>query len=224
MKIQKIALLLFSLLFSFGSVAGCAQSPDRLITPSPVITTPIVRTIASTETMLPTSTLTPAPTRTAKALSTATIVPTLPTSTPTVIPTLLAEDARQRLLDLLANNGECRLPCLWGITPGKSIYLEARSILVPLSSIAEIKHFTAASPANISPLHAEDITLLYVEDNSHVNPSVVNRLNTFVGYFFGTDGIVSNIGFVALEEEVTFDANGNWTTKRPILIFKLIKI
>ncbi len=57
----------------------------------------------------PTPTLTPVPTQTPA-----------PSETPTVIPTLSVEDARLRLLDLLAGNGHCRLPCLWGITPGES--------------------------------------------------------------------------------------------------------
>jgi hypothetical protein len=125
-----------------------------------------------------------------------------------VIPTLSAENARLRLLDLLANNGECKLPCLWGITPGKSSYREARSILIPLSGIAETAFFDPKSPDSISPL--------YTENNLHLSTNVVDRLSTSVGYLYGADQIVSRIGFEALEEEVTFDSKGNWTEKRPI--------
>jgi hypothetical protein len=77
-------------------------------------------------TTTPTITLTPSPTFTP-----------IPSATPTLIPTLTVEDARAKLLDLLATNGNCNLPCLWGITPGESTPQEARAILIPLSSISD---------------------------------------------------------------------------------------
>lgn len=204
MKIQ-FAFLLLSLLFLIVIFTGCVQSPEKLATPSPVTTNFPVPSNPPTETMQPTLTLSPASTNTIKPLSIPTVVPTLPTFTPTFISTLSVEDARQRLLDLLANNGGCQLPCLWGITPGKSSYLEAHSIMISLSGIAETVH-----PDSISPLYVD------VEDNSHPNKRVVDRLNTKLGDDYGTDGIISSISFGALQEEVTFDANGNWTEKRPI--------
>lgn len=48
------------------------------------------------------------------------------TATPTIAltstpqPTLTVDEARALLLDLLHDNGGCRLPCLWGLTPGKT--------------------------------------------------------------------------------------------------------
>ena len=59
------------------------------------------------------------------------------TERPTEIPTLANEDAQQKLLDLLANNGNCRLPCLWGITPGKSKSKDSNIILEPLGGISD---------------------------------------------------------------------------------------
>jgi hypothetical protein len=35
-----------------------------------------------------------------------------------MIPTLSADEARMVMLDWLQNNGGCRLPCIWGLTPG----------------------------------------------------------------------------------------------------------
>ncbi|HZU87125.1 MAG TPA: hypothetical protein VFF78_06555, partial [Anaerolineaceae bacterium] len=57
------------------------------------------------------------------------------------IPTLAVEDARARLTDLLANNGVCQLPCLWGITPGTTTNQEAATILAPLSSLSNFAVF-----------------------------------------------------------------------------------
>jgi hypothetical protein len=118
-----------------------------------------------------------------------------PSSIPTTVPTLPVEDARKRLLDLLASNGDCRLPCLWGITPGKSSYLEARSILLPLSSVAETVYFDYTS----SPV--DDISPLYVEGDL--------RLHTRVAYVYGNDRIVNYIIFRALEERLGNDEYGN---------------
>jgi hypothetical protein len=44
----------------------------------------------------------------------------LPKATPTLtmIPTLSPADAEAQVLALLKNNGGCRLPCFWGLTPG----------------------------------------------------------------------------------------------------------
>jgi hypothetical protein len=114
------------------------------------------------------------------------------------VPTLPAEDARQRLLTLLANNNGCRLPCLWGIIPGKSSYLDARSILLPLRGIAATAYFDFTS----YPI--DDISPLYVESDL--------RLNTRVAYVYGNDGVVSYIIFRALEEQLSKDEYGNQLT------------
>lgn len=170
MKIQKVYQW-FSLLLFVTMVTGCAQSTESTITSSP--TAPALLVSASpTETMPPTLTPTAASTPT-------------PTFTPTTVPTLPAEDARKRLLDLLASNGDCRLPCLWGITPGKSNNQEARNILMPLSSVAEIADFDPSYPE-------DEISPLYVEGNL--------RLNTHVVSYYGDDGIVSRVSFRVLEE------------------------
>lgn len=55
-----------------------------------------------------------------------TLEPTL-----TAIPkaTLVPEEARKLVQELLENNGGCKLPCWWGITPGKTTWAEARIFL-----------------------------------------------------------------------------------------------
>jgi hypothetical protein len=93
----------------------------------------------------------------------ATLVPTsTPTisPTPTVFPTLSAEEARIRLLALLANNGNCHLPCLWGLTPGKSSSRDAQAILVPISTLSG---FTSFKPGigSISPEYTDDNINIY---------------------------------------------------------------
>jgi len=59
-----------------------------------------------------------------------TLEPTL-----TAIPkaTLIPEEARKLVQELLENNGRCELPCWWGIIPGKTTWAEARSFLESFS-------------------------------------------------------------------------------------------
>jgi len=71
----------------------------------------------STET--PTASQIPARTQTRVPTITSTIT-TPPTIVWTPLPTLTAEKAEMRVLDLLNNNAGCHLPCWWGITPGET--------------------------------------------------------------------------------------------------------
>lgn len=175
MKIQKVSQCL-SLLLLIVMLTGCGQPEESVTTASPSVP---VTTASATETHQPT--LTPTVTR----------KPT-PSSTHTAVPTLLVEDARQRLLELLANNGGCQLPCLWGIMPGITTNGDARNTLMPLSSIA-VPETTYFGSLHGVPVGA--ITSLYVEGELHLNASI--------GYDVFDDGdTVRSIGFRVLEESL----------------------
>jgi hypothetical protein len=85
------------------------------------------------------------------------------------------EDARLRLLDLLANNGNCRLPCVWGITPGKSSFLEARTILMPLSGLSPQTYLSISSSGGISPSYDEGDLSIYTSLFFHTDTDDVIR-------------------------------------------------
>jgi len=177
-------------------VTGCAQSTGSTITSS--ATAPVLLASASpTETMPPT--ITPTTTGT----------PT-PTFTPTTILTLPAEDARNRLLELLANNGDCRLPCLWGVTPGQSNYQEARTILMPLSSIADNIYF---DQPKVNGILLGAISPFYVEGDLDLNTRVAS-------YYYNDNSFVSRIAFRVQEEKVVPDprdpSGKSWLSKTPI--------
>lgn len=188
MKIQKVSRW-FSLLFFMTMFAGCSSLPEGVATPSLVTSTFPVSRISPTETVTPT--FTPTATGTSTPLSTLTAAPTLP-----------VEDARKRLLDLLANNGDCHLPCLWGIAPGKSTYQEAQSILFPLSSISELAGFNPKGGA-VFPTYPD----------GHLTFNAIVGFNVDI---FSNNQIVSRVGFRVWEEKVVTDANGNWISKTPI--------
>jgi hypothetical protein len=96
---------------------------------------------SGTERSIPDITSTPIPTATEDKLKsrfttptlvfeTATVTPT-PNSTPTlaateVRPTLTISDSLTNILSLMENNGDCELPCVWGIEPGKTKLDDAR--------------------------------------------------------------------------------------------------
>jgi len=144
MKTQKFICLVILLVIGVNAI-GCAKPVGTTITGSREETSNLPATSAflpTTPTILssatPTFTLSPVPTLT--PLATHTAKPS-PSTTSMVIPALPIEDARLRLLDLLSNNGGCRLPCLWGITPGESTVQDSWAILAPLSSISDLSVF-----------------------------------------------------------------------------------
>src|SRR6476661_5599512 len=92
-----LGLILLTLLF-----LGCTQSTENATTPplETLLVTPNTGTSVPSLTPLPTDAPAPPPTSTA-------------------IPTLPVEEARTKLLQLLLDNGSCRLPCLWDLARGK---------------------------------------------------------------------------------------------------------
>ena len=98
-------------------------------------------------------------------------------NTPAPIATLPADRARIQLLALLTNNGDCRLPCLWGITPGRSTAQEAEAILAPLANLADHAKFTPVS-GTISLVDVQDdliidTTVSFLADPQTASVSVV---------------------------------------------------
>ncbi|MBN8657276.1 MAG: hypothetical protein J0M11_16210 [Anaerolineae bacterium] len=84
----------------------------------------------STQPASPAQTGTPAITPTATHTPTATITP---------LPTLLIDDQESYVKEFLEGNTDCRLPCWWGITPGKTSWQDSETLLRHLG--ATIKQF-----------------------------------------------------------------------------------
>lgn len=104
------------------SLSGATCSPTNTLTVIPIPTeTGTLQTITTSQTVMPSiQTLThapiPSPTLTQRPLN------------PTSQNILSADEAKSLLLDLLQSNGNCVLPCLWGITPSE----KASNALDPL--------------------------------------------------------------------------------------------
>jgi hypothetical protein len=165
-------LLRFFILFCI-SIVGCTNTNN---------TPPVVS--FSTQTSIPITETPISPTQTITSIS-----------TPTIIPTLSVDDARKRLLDLLVNNGGCRLPCLWGITPGSSTYQDAQNILAPLGSISPtILTMLSSNPSSISPE--------YTEGDSEIDTDFI--------FLYGDEGIISRIAFHMQELKRVAAPDGGW--------------
>lgn len=118
-------------------------------------------------------------------------IPTIiSTNTVTIIPTLPEDEARTQLLGLLANNGNCRLPCLWGITPGKSKSIEAQEILTAFNSISVLTNF-GSDGGSITTWYTEDSLILSSTVGFNSENSIVRYL-TFRGeeYKETADGLL----------------------------------
>ena len=121
MRIRIVLLLLLLIL-----VASCS-SPTIVIPTTTYISTP-KSTLLKTIPVTSTHTFTPSPTN----LPTLTYTSTpLPTWTP--LSTLEPSAALSFVIDLLQDNAGCKLPCWWGITPGKTTWVEAQHFLESFS-------------------------------------------------------------------------------------------
>ncbi len=72
-------------------------------------------------------------TATVEIISTQTSSPTAPVA----LPTLSEAEVKVNALNLLENNGDCRLPCIWGLTPGITTTAERQNILAMYGTLSD---------------------------------------------------------------------------------------
>lgn len=109
--------------FFVSILIGCSKPTESIPTLTPTL---VSKTIAPTLT----------------ATQTPTVMPTTtpePTPTKTLTPTPLSNEQVQAWISsLVENNGGCKLPCWWGITPGQTTWDEAEAFLKPYSSQIDV--------------------------------------------------------------------------------------
>ena len=66
------------------------------------------------------------------------VVPTY-TPFPSPNPTLAASEALAFIRQMQVNNGGCKLPCWWGITPGETTWEEAKQVFAPLRGYSGVR-------------------------------------------------------------------------------------
>ena len=123
----------------------------------------------------PTEPISPTPSPTQIILSTSTPSPTL---SPTPLPTLPLDQIVGNVVGLLKTNAGCQFPCIWGITPGVTSWVEAEQQLQQ----AGIK--TALDHHGTSLIHYDTLLI----------PSTTTATSIFTNVeFTEQDGVVSSI-------------------------------
>jgi hypothetical protein len=97
-------------------------------------------------------------------------VPILPvTPSATSYPMLSRDEAKPRIIELLQTNAGCRLPCWWGIVPGKTRWEEVHAFLSPMLTAESVTNDYLSFIDPASSWDAEDPMLpnleMYVRDS-----------------------------------------------------------
>ncbi len=216
-------------------VVGCG----RVATPPPSLmentavaatSTPTL-TLITTPTWEPlfTSSPQPTPTRTPTLIPSPSVEPTLsllPGSiNDTPIPATVMPDATAEalIMDLLANNAGCPLPCWWGIVPGETTWAEAYTLLTSLG--ARISSFGEGHAVTVSRIpsqpgsEATDLSQGYWTNGDIVQLIVVlgiDHIANIQAYYLGQ--ILRDYG---LPSEVWINANTRDMDTRP---FRLLVV
>jgi hypothetical protein len=142
-------------------LTGCTPTAASSPTPRPSDSPKPTDTATPTATLTATPTAIPEPTATA----TNTPAPTLTrTPEPKPQPSVLSKQAAATAIySLYETNGDCRLPCFWGITPGVTTWADAEQILVPLRATimteGSEKHLSLDQSIYISDINQLDFTI-----------------------------------------------------------------
>ena len=94
--------------------------------------------------------------------------------------TLTTDESKKLVRDLLENNAGCRLPCWWGITPGKTRWGEARPILEKVSLfISESESVETFSTDLQVQLPYPYTFAKYMEHSYHVENGIVDYIDVY---------------------------------------------
>jgi hypothetical protein len=168
---------------TFLLASSCSISQQQLPVPTsgespiPDTATPTFFQPSSTTTITPTV----EPTRTP------TITPTFLIPTWTPLPTLFPDAARSMVTELLNSNGGCRLPCWWGIEPGKTSWVEARHFLQQFAiAIGGIQgesenewYITVKVPPPYHQIDTDWIGITYIDQNYYVNDGIIEAIEPY---------------------------------------------
>lgn len=144
MKSKLLCLLFLVLLHAI--LVACSQNLSTATTSALVPTKPVFLTgtpIPSTETQVPSITI----------ISTVTAI-SFPTLTPTLVVTKAPTYSRSKFLEFYRTNGNCQLPCWWGVVPGETTVDEVKVQFAPYSEFIVFEEekdkvfINYASPSN----------------------------------------------------------------------------
>jgi hypothetical protein len=98
----------------------------------------------------------------------------------TLVPSLSVREAEAKVHELLQNNGGCRLPCWWGITPSKTTVRAVQSSLYALRDIANAFLFDESGGGVVVAVPQNDvlmdISVTIREQKSDAHPETIKGL------------------------------------------------
>jgi hypothetical protein len=136
---QPVNLFVILFIALFLIISGCNREIESTSKDGKISQTPNSSFVPTSYPITPTQTehtVSATPIYSPALTATSTLLPEPATRTPQ--PTLPPEQSQSRLFELLDTNGGCRLPCWWGITPGKTTWEEAWQILSPFTRLTGI--------------------------------------------------------------------------------------
>jgi hypothetical protein len=113
------------LLLAIFLLAGCGTIPESTRTAQVSPSTKDLSVIPTPTYKPPTLTSLPTPTAFLSATPTIDLYQT-------PVPTLSIDEQEKYILNLLASNGNCELPCWWGVEPGKTNWQDVVRLFLPL--------------------------------------------------------------------------------------------
>lgn len=152
----------------FPAVSGhTATMAATIVTRTPTFSPPTHTPLPPTQTAAATPSQAPSPSPS-------------PTQTWTPQPTLPPEEAQALVLNLIADNGGCRLPCWWGITPGVTSWEKARSFLetFAIQILTLNENFYGVTIKNLP----ESISEGAIGANIFVKDDIVQTIRTTIYY------------------------------------------
>jgi hypothetical protein len=108
------------------SVSPSTQLPTITWAPTESLVPSPTRSSTPTQIFHPVVTQ-PSPEVTRTTIDTSTLPPSTPSATP--VPTLTAKERQNTFLEFLRTNAGCKLPCWWGVIPGKTNWSEVEKLL-----------------------------------------------------------------------------------------------
>lgn len=161
MQKNKLPHQVFILIVGCYLLVNCNSiNNGKNITPAPLLISQEVRITETT--FAPTSTL------------------AIQTPFPSPISTLETAIARQQVFKLFETNNNCRLPCWWGIIPGKTNWDDALEILAPIS--LKIDPYSPQKPAEsvyvnvVSPMADVNVYGSYLSQDYFVENNLVTEI------------------------------------------------
>jgi hypothetical protein len=112
-----------------------------------------------------------------------TLIPQIIIASQTAAPTLSTDEAQARVLALLRNNADCRLPCWWGATPGTTSWKYIAQLSTELTSevplIVPTENADAFTAFFLYPIEI-DSRIQQIQVGYHVHDSKVEMMEVYL--------------------------------------------